>query len=222
VRAVLLITPEGRILLIGLVMAFLGIVWLSLSWLWVADISQVLIAMTATNIIFGRATGMSIGYTMGFSHIVVVPVNMFIETILVLLFYPLFVFSWRHLFVVQALRNFMEQTTKVAEKHKDTIRKYGLLGLFVFVWFPFWMTGPVVGCAIGFLLGLKPWFNLSVVLAGTYLAIICWAIFIRGIHNRIAVYSPFASIILTAIVILIVIVGRVLYGLYSNKNLTKM
>lgn len=53
--------------------------------------------MTATNIIFGRAAGISVGYTMGLDHIVVVTVNMLIETILVLLFYPLFVLSWRRL-----------------------------------------------------------------------------------------------------------------------------
>lgn len=214
----LLTTPEGRILVAGLVMAILGIAWLTLSWLWVPEKSQVLVAMTATNIIFGRAAGISVGYTMGLDHIVVVLVNMLIETILVLLFYPLFVLSWRRLLVIQALRNFMERTGKAAEAHRETIRKYGMLGLFVFVWSPFWMTGPVVGCAIGFLLDLRPWFTLTVVLAGTYLAITCWAILLLEIHYHVAAYSSFAPIILMAIVILIVVFGRLLHGLHREDD----
>ena len=214
-------TPEGRILAAGLVIALLYIIWVTISFIWIPEISRVLVAMTLTNIIFGRAAGMTVGYTMGLGHIVVVPVIMLVETILVLIFYPLFVFSWQSLLVIHALRKFMERTGKAAEAHRESIRRYGMIGLFVFVWSPFWMTGPVVGCAIGFLLGLRPWFNLTIVLVGTYLAITCWAIFLREIYDRIAVYSPFAPVILFMIVIFIVLVSHVLHGLYREKNSQK-
>jgi uncharacterized membrane protein len=218
VQEKILATPEGRILMAGLVLSFLGISCLALSWLWMPDKSHVLAVMTATNIIFGRAAGMSVGYSMGLDHIMVIPVNMLVETILVLLFYPLFVFSWRRLLVIQALRNFMERTGRAAETQRATIRRYGIIGLFVFVWSPFWMTGPVAGCAIGFLLGLKPWLNLTIVLAGTYLAITCWAILLREIYDRIAMYSSFAPIILVVILILIIFGGRLLHRLHRKNN----
>ena len=217
-RERILTTPEGRILMAGLVLSLLGISCLALSWLWIPDKSHVLAVMTATNIIFGRAAGMSVGYTMGLDHIVVVPVNIFIETILVLLFYPLFVFSWRRLLVIQALRKFMERTGRAAEAQRVTIRRYGIIGLFIFVWSPFWMTGPVVGCAIGFLLGLRPWLNLTIVLTGTYLAITCWAILLREIHDRIAMYSSFAPIILVIFLILIILGGRLLHRLHHRNH----
>ena len=70
---------------------------------------------------------------------------------------------------------------KAADAHKETVRKYGIAGLFLFVWFPFWMTGPVVGCVIGFMIGLRIRLNLSIVLAGTYMAIIGWAVFLRDL-----------------------------------------
>ena len=214
----LVTTPEGRILVAGLMLALLGILWLALNCLWEPEKSQALVAMTATNIIFGRAAGMTVGYTMGLDHIIVVPVNMLIETILVLLVYPLFVFSSKRLLVIRKLKNFIDLTTKTAEAQHINIRRYGMLGLFIFVWVPFWMTGPVVGCAIGFLMGLRPLFNLSVVLAGTYLAIICWGIFLRGISERIAAYSTFAPIILVAVVILIVLVSRMLHNMHREDN----
>ena len=211
-------TSEGRILITGLTITVLSLIGLGLSCLRSPDKSHFLVAVTATNILFGRAAGMSVGYAAGFGHSVVIPLNMLIETILVLLFYPLFVFSWRRLIVIKALKKLMKQTSKAAETHRETIRRYGILGLFIFVWSPFWMTGPIVGCAIGFLLGLRPWFNLTAVLLGTYLAITCWAIFLREIIDYVAGFNAFAPIILAAIVICIVVLGYVLHGIRGEDH----
>ena len=217
----LLNSSEGRIIFAGLIMVFSGITFLTLSWIWAPDMSQILLAMTSTDIVFGWIASMSIGYTMGLRHVEIVPVNMFIETTLVFLFYPLFVFSWKRLIVIQGLKTLMERIGKVAETHHETIRKYGVFGLFIFVWFPFWMTGPVVGCVIGFLLGLKPWLNLAIVLSGTYLAIICWAFLLREVHDFVSAYSPFGSIIFVAFVILILVISNILHGLHREKDSQK-
>lgn len=214
-------SPEGRILITGLVLTLTYIAVLSLHFLWSPEKFQVLIGMTATNILFGRATGMSFGYAVGLGHSVVIPVNMIVETILVMLFYPLFVFSWQHLLVIQPLKNLMEKISKAAHTHRKTIRRYGMIGLWIFVWFPFWMTGPVVGCVIGFLLGLRPWVNLAVVLSGTYIAITCWAIILRELHNRVAAYNPFAPMFLVVVVILVVLLVHALHDTYRKKNLHK-
>ncbi len=217
----LLTTPESRILALGIVIALLYIVGLALSWLWSTEKFYVLVTMTVTNIIFGRAAGISVGYTMELGHSIVVLISMLIETILVLLFYPLFVFSWQRLLIIPALKNIMERTSKAAEAHHEKIRKYGIIGLFVFVWSPFWMTGPVVGCAIGILLGFRPWFTLIVVLSGTYLAITCWSFFLRGLHEHVASYSPFAPFVLLAIIIFIVVVIKFLHGMRRRDNIGK-
>jgi len=217
----LLTTPESHILALGIVIALMYIAGLALSLLWSTEKFQVLVAMTVTNIIFGRAAGMSVGYTMELGHSIVVLISMLIETILVLLFYPLFVFSWRRLLIIPALKNIIERTNKAAEAHHEKIRKYGIIGLFVFVWSPFWMTGPVVGCAIGFLLGFRPWFTLIVVLSGTYLAITCWSFFLRGLHEHVASYSPFAPFVLLAIIIFIVVAIKFLHGMRREDNIGK-
>ncbi len=217
----LLRSGEGRVLAIGLILSLLGISGLALSWLWSPTLSQVLITMTATNILFGRAAAMSFGYAVNLSHGVVVPVNMLIETILVLLFYPLFVFSWRHLVEIPGLSNIIKRTSRVAEANRETIRKYGMIGLLAFVFLPFWMTGPVVGCAIGFLLGLHTWVTLTVVLAGTYLAIGGWALLLRELHVRVAEYSVFGPMVLTALIVLIAVAGYLLHRAHSEREAGK-
>ena len=112
-----------------------------------------------------------------------------------------------------------ERIREVAETRKDTVRRYGIAGLFVFVWFPFWMTGPVVGCVIGFMIGLRTWLNITVVLSGTYVAIIGWAVFLRHFHDRVTSYSPYATMALLILLFIIIIVGHLLHRtLHENRN----
>ena len=220
-KATLLASSEGRLLLIGVALAFIYTFWLGVKLLFSPEDSQILIGMTATHIMFGRAAGMAFGYSLALSHSTVITNCMIIETILVLIFYPLFVLSWQHLLVINWLKNMFERTRKAAEARKGTVRKYGIIGLFAFVWFPFWMTGPVIGCVIGFLLGLRVWLNMTVVLAGTYVAIFGWAFFLRQFHDRVASYSSYAAMVLMALLVIIIIIGHLLYRtIHENKPKT--
>ena len=220
-KTTLLTSSEGRLLLFGVILAFIYTFWLGIKLLLSPDQSQVLIGMTATELLFGRAAAMAFGYTLGLGHRTVIPICIIMETILVLIFYPLFVFSWRHLLVIKRLRNVFDRIQKSAETHKDKVQKYGVIGLFAFVWFPFWMTGPVVGSVIGFLLGLRVWLNMTVVLAGTTLAIFSWAFLLRQFHKQIASYSSYAAMVLMALLVVIIIAGHLLYRvLHENKHKT--
>jgi uncharacterized membrane protein len=206
-RVALLAGPEGCILLLGLALTAAHLLWLGVEFLLDGKQSQVLMGTTATAAVFGRAAGLAFGYTMGLGHRTVIPICMIVETVMVLLFYPLFVFGWRHLLVIKWLKNLFDRIHNAAETHKDKVQKYGIIGLFAFVWFPFWMTGPVVGCVIGFLLGLRAWVNMAVVLAGTYVAIFVWALFLHQVHERVAAYSSRA----TVVALVVLIVGIFLY-----------
>jgi uncharacterized membrane protein len=220
-KSTLLTSPEGRLLLVGLTMLLLYIFWLGIKLLISPDESQVLVGLTATELTLGRGFAMTFGYTLGLGHGTVIPICMILETIYVLILYPLFVFSWRRLVVIKWLKKTFERTRKAAETHKDKVQKYGVIGLFVFVWFPFWMTGPVVGSVIGFLLGLKLWLNMTVVLMGTYAAIFGWAFVLRKLHKQVASYSSYAAMVIMALLIFIFIIGHLLYrAFHENKNKT--
>lgn len=217
-KKTLLTSPEGRLLLAGVGIAFIFTSWLAFKMLFSPDEFQVLIGMTATEIMFGRAAAMAFGYSLGLEHTLVIPICMILETILVFLFYPLFVFSWRHLIVTNLLKKVFERTQKVAEANKDKVQKYGVIGLFAFVWFPFWMTGPVVGCVIGFLLGMRVWLNIAVVLTGTYAAILGWALFLRHFHERVASYSSYGAMVLMGLLFAVIVLGHILHKTFRNKK----
>lgn len=190
---------EGRVLTLGIAMTLLYILWLAFQLLTNPDNFQTLLSMTAAEVVFGRIVCMSIGYSMEIGHPHVILISMLLETILVLVFYPLFVFIWRQLLVIKWLKRLSDRTYKAAERHKDRVYRYGIIGLFLFVWLPFWMTGPVVGCMIGYLLGLRIWVNLITVLTGTYIAILGWAYLLHRLHQQTLSYSSWAIVIIAAI-----------------------
>jgi uncharacterized membrane protein len=201
----LLKMTEGRILMLGISCALAGLIVMGLTAFWSPLSSRMMGAMIFTDMAFGMIVSMSVGYTNGFDNAFVIPVVMWVETVLVLLFYPVFVFSMRKLVEFPRLKRYIERTQATAERHHDRVRRYGVAGLFVFVWFPFWMTGPVVGSAIGYLLGLPAWVTLPVVLAGTFVAIVGWAYVLFGLYTRAAVFAPWAPILIISLIILVIL-----------------
>ena len=217
-RSSLLTSPEGHILVTGLVVGCLYLIWIGLNGIWEPKRMQIFVAMTATHVLFGRAAGMSFGYTVNLGHITVILTSMTVESIVLLIFYPLFVFSWRHLLVFPVLKKTMDRLHQAAEKHRKLIYRYGLLGLFAFVWFPFWMTGSLVGCIIGFLLELRPWVTIGVVIGGGYMAIISWSFLLHKLHDRVAGLSPYASISILAFLVLLALIGSLIGRKKQDKD----
>ena len=114
-KETLLASSEGRLLLLGIVLALIYTFWLGIKVLFSPEESQVLIGMTATEIMFGRSASMAFGYALGLGHSTVIPICVVIETVFVLIFYPLFVFSWRHLLAIKWLKNMFDRTVNAAE-----------------------------------------------------------------------------------------------------------
>ncbi len=210
-------TVEGRLLLTGLLLTGACVAALGVAW-WVdPDRALVYIAMTGLNLVIGRAAGMSLGYASGLGHAEVVPWNVLVETLQVLVVYPLFALGWRHLLDTTRWTATMSRLKAAADSQRGRIQRFGIAGLFVFVFTPFWMTGPVVGAIVGVLIGLRPRTIVSVVLSATYVAIVVWALLLNelsdwaGTLNR---YAPFALVLAVA---LIALSGRLIRKLPARR-----
>ncbi len=167
--------------------------------------------MTGLNLIIGREAGMSFGYASGLSHAQVLPVNIVVETIQVLVVYPLFVLSTRQMIRLRALQSFVDRLQQAARSRGGAVQHFGIAGLFVFVFLPFWMTGPVVGAIIGFLIGLRPWVNLLVVLTSTYVAIGIWGLLLNELNAWVATVNRFAPFALVLAIVLIALAVQLLH-----------
>lgn len=215
---IVLSSPEGRLLITGIMGAFLYFIWMGFQLILSPVEFQALVGLTATEVVFGRIACMAFGYSLNLNPITIILVCMILETILVLIFYPLLVFIWRHLLVVRWLKRFSDRTRKAAETHKDIVSKYGIIGLFLFVWLPFWMTGPVVGCMIGYLLGLRVRINIPTVLTGTYAAILGWAFLLKHLHRKMMSYSAYTLIILATLAIIAALVWILKKNIGDNRK----
>lgn len=201
---------EGRVLAIGLALALASTGALTATWTLNPDLARLIGAVVVSNIMFGFAAGLSVGYAAHLSHALVIPVNMLVETVVVLLFYPLFVLGWNRASATGPLQRLVQRTVRMAERHQERIRRYGLPGLLLFVMVPFWMTGPVVGCAIGHMLGFRARTNLTVVLTGSYLATFGFALLLKGLEDRLAQVGAWAPLLLVAIIIGVAVAGHFL------------
>jgi len=217
-RQVLLSTLEGRLLLFGLVLLAILLGALALTWFLAPDAAFVYIVMAGLNLTVGRAAGMSFGYASGLGHAQVIPLNMIIESVQVIVVYPLFALTWTHLLETPRWTAMMTRMTSAAVAHRSQIQRYGIIGLFFFVFTPFWMTGPVIGAIIGFLIGLRTSTNLMVVLSATYVAICVWALLLNELSRWAGAYNEFAPFALVIALVLLALSGRLLKRLPHSRH----
>ena len=149
--------------------------------------------------------GLSIGISAQMNTIVLILFNFFIEAIMALILYPLFVQSWNRLEIITyaPLHRFFERSQKTVQKYQPTIKKYGVPGLILFVLSPIAMTGPVVGSFIGYIIGFSHRKTLTTVLSATLIAILLWVYLIGHFKDFLVTYSHMLSIgFLTAAVLM--------------------
>lgn len=206
--APLLASAEGRLLAVGLALATLLLAAFGIGWLLAPEATLVLAAMTGLNLLIGRAAGLSFGYASGLDHPTVILGNLLVETIQVLVVYPLFALSWNHLLDLPRLRPWLARLRRGAETRQPWVQRFGIVGLFIFVFVPFWMTGPVVGAIIGFLIGLKPRVNVPVVLSATAVAIVLWALLLNELQDHAAQVHRYALVLAAVAVALLALVVR--------------
>ena len=204
-RETLFASTEGRMLGVGLALTGLMLLAFGIGWVVFPDRVLTYAGMTGLNLVIGRAAGLAFGYASGLGHAQVIPFNMLVETVKVLVLYPLFVQSWRQLIRVPGLQPFVQRMHSAAELRGGVVRKFGIAGLFVFVLAPFWMTGPVVGAIIGSMVGLRARVILAVVLGATYVAIGVWGLLLNELSDWAASVNRFAPYVLVLAMVLIAV-----------------
>lgn len=213
-----LATPEGHILIAGFALAVVYVIAIALTSIWSGTLCQNLVALTTTHVIGGRFAGIVAGHGVGMAPWLVITANFTVEAILTMHFFPLFVLSYRKLIIIDRLKDSMARAQGYAERHQKKILKYGVPGLLLFVWFPFWMTGPLVGSIIGFLIGLRPWVNISVVLAGTGLATVCWSLLVEQLQQWAVKVGEYVPMLVVGVVLLIAISIHIRQAFARRQN----
>jgi len=202
---------EVKILLLGLVLtALTGIYFLYLLY---ADpgLYKVLFSTAIVHIMGGRALGIVTCLSAGISLFYTISYNFFLEVVIVLIAYGMVVLVMRNIIQPKLFDKAVRQAELTAQNQKTRIKRYGAVGLFLFVMFPFFMTGPVIGAIIGYLLNYRVVNNFLIVFSGTLASIIIYALLGNNIIHFIDQYIPidvlkkWGGIILAVLIVLFLI-----------------
>lgn len=164
-----------------------------------------IISVITTHLLMGRAGGIATGIELDLSSYLLVLISTLVDTIVVLLIYPLFIMISKHQIENELLRRVVNDTQNSARRHRRGIKKYGIIGLLFFVWFPLHMTGPLAGSFLGYFLGFSHKKTLVTVILGTALAVISWLLIFSKMSMVLGEFSylqPIFVILITVIIYL--------------------
>jgi uncharacterized membrane protein len=199
-------TNHGKILLLGIFLVLLLACFIVIYYFIDVEFANKISAMVVANIAIGRVPSLSLGYASELSHLPVIATNVYIEMVMVTLIYSIFVFSYNNMLQIRFLDDFFKKVKEYRLKYEEFFHKYGLVGLFIFVFIPFWMTGPIVGAIIGYLIGLRHITVMVTVFVSTVLAMTMWGLLLNELISLMNLLSTSAIWIVLGIVVILVIV----------------
>jgi uncharacterized membrane protein len=154
----------------------------------------------------GRLLNISDGMVNGFSQTYLFVQSAPQDIIMLLIFYPWVIRAYHGARRRRLVSGAIDRLRKSAERNQHIVEPFGALGLWVFVFFPFWSTGSLVGGIVGYLMGLRTWVTFASVFTGHIISVISliWFFdymneFLNPINEGLAKYMPW--IILGVIVI---------------------
>lgn len=157
---------------------------------------------------FGRAAAVGAGLNQDFHPLFLFYQAVITDFIIVLYLFPIFVRGYERLTHIRYIGNYLDSLHKVALNYKGRVAPYGVAGLLIFVVFPFWSTGPLVGSIIGFLIGLPAVLTVVVVTVGNIVATAAWVWFYDWLQD----WSPG-----TATTLLVLIFALAIGGVLASR-----
>ncbi len=168
----------------------------------------------------GRAVNIADGVASGFSRTFLLFQCGLQDVVYTLIIYPWIVRVYHGVSRVGFVGRVIESLRESAERNSRIIEPLGGLGLWAFVFFPFWSTGVLNGAALGFVLGMRTSVNLTIVLSSHIASVIALLLFFETVSSAMGAvdqgtlrYMPW---IVLAVLAALAIVQRVVVRLRSR------
>jgi uncharacterized membrane protein len=194
-------TTEGRLLMAGFFLIFLLVGTIGYFIATDADTAKTLILTFFANTFGGRSVGIGLCIIQDFGAFPTIFYNFYLEVMVVLFTYSIFVLTTTNYLRVEWVVRAMERIAVTAMKQKKKIERFGWIGVFLFVMIPLPVTGPVVGSIIGHMIRLSRVKNFSATFLGTLTAIILWFEFFEFLDERFQMIQYFFAVIVILVLI---------------------
>lgn len=131
----------------------------------------------------GRVVSISDGVVSGFGNGYLIFQNTLQDIILLLVVYPWAVSAYERSATDGLFNATLWRFRHSIEGHRSRVEPWGVLGLLVFVFFPFWSTGALVGGALGYLLGMRTKVVFTSIIVAHSLSVATLVVFFDATHD---------------------------------------
>ena len=169
------------------------------------DVGKLVLA----HIVGGRAGNATIGLNSGFNPWFILFQSCMQDFIIMFYAFPIFASGLAAAEKWPIIGSALTQIHALAERHKARLAPYGVLGLTLFVLFPFWSTGPLVGVVVGYLLGLRVLFSFAAVITGNIIAVALWIWAFDFVNSKLHAVDENLPWVLAGAIIVASIVGAI-------------
>jgi uncharacterized membrane protein len=157
----------------------------------------------------GRAISIAQGTHVGLPRWLIIVIATYVDIMGMLLVYPLFVYSYEHFVEGHFFQRRMRPMLESAQKNVHSFGRYKIVGVFFFVWLPFWMTGIIVGAILGYLLRLPTWVVLITTSLGALAAVSSWVYAYDQVYRWLSAINQDFAFVFTVVLIAGLLVWRV-------------
>lgn len=205
-----LLSQENSVFLAGSCMLIFWVAALAVLWRIENALWTHMLTMGFTQLLAGRAASIAAATQADMHPALMILFATYIDTTTVFILYPVLVFSYKNLFERRFYKTHIGPVFQSAQKRVGKLRRFKIAGVFLFVWFPFWMTGIIIGSLLGFLMGLRTWVNMTTVVLGSASAVICWVYAYDKLYNWVGEIHKGIPFALTVLIVLGLAIFRVI------------
>lgn len=174
--------------------------------------------LVAAHFVGGRMANAAAGLEMGFNKVFLLYQTVVQDYILMFYAFPFFIKGYKYFSKIPWFGPSLESAHQLALKHRATIRPYGIAGLLIFVVFPFWGTGPLVGVFAGYMLGFSTVLNFGTVMIGNLMTAAAYIWAYDYIRVRLEAYNENLSLYLLGVVIAIILISAIIGYFYQKRT----
>ena len=160
------------------------------------------------HLIAGRALSVAQASGVGMAPWLIAILATYSDMMAMFIVYPLMVFSYKYLFEGRFFKRHAKPVFDAARKGMHRMGHFKVLAVFLFVWFPFWMTGIISGSVMGFLLGLPTWLTMLTAILGSAAAITSWVYAYNQLFGWLPDVHGSIPVVATAIILGILVFYR--------------
>lgn len=186
-----------------------------------AAVARALVWGVATEVLTGREGGIPVYLTSGAPRILVFQYSVTQDIAAALLVYPFFLLGLHHYrdrdnAMMRRVRRMEER----ARAHRAYVRKWGPLGIFLFMLVPFLVNGPLLALVIGRIAGITTRYLVVPVVAATIVAAAAWTWGIDALLTVLGATHPLLGYAFAGALVSIVI-GLAIFDQLRERRLAR-